>query len=61
MYLTLIGAEEFIFCLNQDHTRIGADTSQDIQLCGIGIQPEHCEIHIAPDGEISLSAKENAR
>ncbi|XP_048363601.1 kinesin-like protein KIF13A isoform X2 [Sphaerodactylus townsendi] len=45
----------------KDHTRVGADTSQDIQLFGIGIQPEHCVIDIATDGEISLSPKENAR
>ncbi|EMP40397.1 Kinesin-like protein KIF13A [Chelonia mydas] len=44
-----------------DHTRVGADTSQDIQLFGIGIQPEHCEIDIALDGEVSLTPKENAR
>ncbi|XP_006860857.1 PREDICTED: kinesin-like protein KIF13A isoform X3 [Chrysochloris asiatica] len=43
------------------HTRVGADTSQDIQLFGIGIQPEHCEIDIAPDGDVSLTPKENAR
>lgn len=45
----------------QDHTRVGADTSQDIQLFGIGIQPEHCEIDIGSDGEVSLTPKENAR
>ncbi|XP_064137197.1 kinesin-like protein KIF13A isoform X4 [Loxodonta africana] len=43
------------------HTRVGADTSQDIQLFGIGIQPEHCEIDIASDGDVSLTPKENAR
>ncbi|KAK1339742.1 hypothetical protein QTO34_018298 [Cnephaeus nilssonii] len=45
----------------KDHTRVGADTSQDIQLFGIGIQPEHCEIDIAPDGDVTLTPKENAR
>uniref|UniRef100_A0A8C2U4C1 Kinesin family member 13A n=1 Tax=Coturnix japonica TaxID=93934 RepID=A0A8C2U4C1_COTJA len=45
----------------KDHTRVGADTSQDIQLFGIGIQPEHCEIDIALDGEVTLTPKENAR
>ncbi|XP_064409537.1 kinesin-like protein KIF13A isoform X10 [Latimeria chalumnae] len=45
----------------KDHNRIGADTSQDIQLFGIGIQPEHCVIDIAVDGDIILTPKENAR
>ncbi|KAI4891936.1 hypothetical protein NFI96_021907 [Prochilodus magdalenae] len=45
----------------KEHTRVGADTSQDIQLFGIGIQPEHCVIDIAPDGDITLSPVENAR
>ncbi|XP_066498896.1 kinesin-like protein KIF13A isoform X2 [Hoplias malabaricus] len=45
----------------KDHTLVGADTSQDIQLFGIGIQPEHCVIDIAADGDVTLSAKENAR
>ncbi|KAM6453880.1 kinesin-like protein KIF13A isoform 5-T5 [Liasis olivaceus] len=53
--------ELLVYYLKQDHTRVGADTSQDIQLFGIGIQPEHCEIDIALDGEVSLSPKENAR
>lgn len=60
----MIDGSRFCFhsiCLDQDHTRVGADTSQDIQLFGIGIQPEHCEIDIALDGEVSLSPKENAR
>uniref|UniRef100_A0AAR2LHC3 Kinesin motor domain-containing protein n=1 Tax=Pygocentrus nattereri TaxID=42514 RepID=A0AAR2LHC3_PYGNA len=43
------------------HTRVGADTSQDIQLFGIGIQPEHCVIDVAPDGDVTLSPVENAR
>lgn len=47
--------------LLQDHNRVGADTSQDIQLFGIGIQAEHCVIDMASDGEISLTPKENAR
>ncbi|XP_060756436.1 kinesin-like protein KIF13A isoform X3 [Neoarius graeffei] len=45
----------------KEHTRVGADTSQDIQLFGIGIQPEHCIIDIAPDGDVTLSPVENAR
>lgn len=49
------------YVFNKDHTRVGADTSQDIQLFGIGIQPEHCVIDITTDGEVYLSPKENAR
>ncbi|XP_041039726.1 kinesin-like protein KIF13A isoform X2 [Carcharodon carcharias] len=45
----------------KDHTRVGADESQDIQLCGIGIQPEHCVIDITADGDVTLSPNENAR
>uniref|UniRef100_UPI00398F7F6A kinesin-like protein KIF13A isoform X2 n=1 Tax=Pristiophorus japonicus TaxID=55135 RepID=UPI00398F7F6A len=45
----------------KDHTRVGADESQDIQLCGIGIQPEHCIIDITADGDVILSPNENAR
>ncbi|XP_069764421.1 kinesin-like protein KIF13A isoform X2 [Narcine bancroftii] len=43
------------------HTRIGADESQDIQLCGIGIQPKHCVIDFTADGDVVLSPNENAR
>ncbi|XP_062841393.1 kinesin-like protein KIF13A isoform X1 [Trichomycterus rosablanca] len=45
----------------KEHTRVGADTSQDIQLFGIGIQPEHCVIDIASDGDVTLCPVENAR
>uniref|UniRef100_A0A8C3RSI0 Kinesin family member 13A n=1 Tax=Chelydra serpentina TaxID=8475 RepID=A0A8C3RSI0_CHESE len=64
-YLVNLNADpalnELLVYYLKDHTRVGADTSQDIQLFGIGIQPEHCEIDIALDGEVSLSPKENAR
>uniref|UniRef100_A0A803TNV9 Kinesin family member 13A n=1 Tax=Anolis carolinensis TaxID=28377 RepID=A0A803TNV9_ANOCA len=64
-YLVNLNADpalnELLVYYLKDHTRVGADTSQDIQLFGIGIQPEHCEIDIAPDGEVTLSPKENAR
>uniref|UniRef100_A0AAV2MDB0 Kinesin family member 13A n=1 Tax=Knipowitschia caucasica TaxID=637954 RepID=A0AAV2MDB0_KNICA len=42
-------------------TRVGADTSQDIQLFGIGIQPEHCVLELSPDGDVTLMPVENAR
>ncbi|XP_041648714.1 kinesin-like protein KIF13A isoform X3 [Cheilinus undulatus] len=45
----------------KEHTRVGADTSQDIQLFGIGIQPEHCVLEICPDGDITLMPIGNAR
>ncbi|XP_067267413.1 kinesin-like protein KIF13A isoform X2 [Chanodichthys erythropterus] len=45
----------------KDHTRVGADTSQDIQLFGIGIQSEHCVLDITSDGEVTLTPLENAR
>uniref|UniRef100_A0A5F8HK25 Kinesin family member 13A n=1 Tax=Monodelphis domestica TaxID=13616 RepID=A0A5F8HK25_MONDO len=64
-YLVNLNADpalnELLVYYLKDHTRIGADTSQDIQLFGIGIQPEHCEIDIAPDGDVSLTPKESAR
>ncbi|CAB1333875.1 unnamed protein product, partial [Coregonus sp. 'balchen'] len=45
-----------------EHTCVGADTSQDIQLFGIGIQAEHCVLEISPDGgEVTLTPIENAR
>ncbi|XP_041104451.1 kinesin-like protein KIF13A isoform X7 [Polyodon spathula] len=45
----------------KEHNRIGADTSQDIQLFGIGIQLEHCILEIATDGDVTLTPIENAR
>ncbi|XP_066572113.1 kinesin-like protein KIF13A isoform X1 [Amia ocellicauda] len=45
----------------KEHTRVGADTSQDIQLFGIGIQPEHCLLEITGDGDVTLTPIENAR
>ncbi|KFP03466.1 Kinesin-like KIF13A, partial [Calypte anna] len=64
-YLVNLNADpalnELLVYYLKEHTRVGADTSQDIQLFGIGIQPEHCEIDIALDGEVTLTPKENAR
>ncbi|KAL2083840.1 hypothetical protein ACEWY4_019358 [Coilia grayii] len=45
----------------KEHTRVGADTSQDIQLFGIGIQAEHCCLDISPDGDVTLTPSSNAR
>ncbi|XP_021498503.1 kinesin-like protein KIF13A isoform X2 [Meriones unguiculatus] len=64
-YLVNLNADpalnELLVYYLKDHTRVGADTSQDIQLFGIGIQPEHCEIDIAADGDVTVTPKENAR
>uniref|UniRef100_A0A673N2C4 Kinesin-like protein n=1 Tax=Sinocyclocheilus rhinocerous TaxID=307959 RepID=A0A673N2C4_9TELE len=45
----------------KDHTRVGADTSQDIQLFGIGIQSEHCVLEVTSDGDVTLTPADNAR
>ncbi|KAM7383581.1 hypothetical protein PAMP_003220 [Pampus punctatissimus] len=45
----------------KEHTRVGADTSQDIQLFGIGIQPKHCVLELCPDGDVTLIPIGNAR
>ncbi|XP_042301163.1 kinesin-like protein KIF13B isoform X3 [Sceloporus undulatus] len=45
----------------KDHTLIGSDNSQDIQLCGLGILPEHCIIDITSDGQVVLTPQKNAR
>uniref|UniRef100_A0A8C1KQ01 Kinesin family member 13A n=1 Tax=Cyprinus carpio TaxID=7962 RepID=A0A8C1KQ01_CYPCA len=45
----------------KDHTRVGADTSQDIQLFGIGIQSEHCVLDVTSDGDVTLTPADNAR
>ncbi|XP_078109235.1 kinesin-like protein KIF13A isoform X6 [Sander vitreus] len=45
----------------KEHTRVGADTSQDIQLFGIGIQLEHCVLELCPDGDVTLMPIGNAR
>ncbi|XP_041422243.1 kinesin-like protein KIF13A isoform X2 [Xenopus laevis] len=64
-YLVNLNADpalnELLVYYLKGHNRIGADTSQDIQLFGIGIQPEHCVIDVASDGETYLIPKENAR
>ncbi|XP_040020195.2 kinesin-like protein KIF13A isoform X3 [Gasterosteus aculeatus] len=44
----------------KEHTRVGADTSQDIQLFGIGIQPKHCVLELCPDGDVTLMPVGNA-
>ncbi|XP_053570753.1 kinesin-like protein KIF13A isoform X1 [Bombina bombina] len=64
-YLVNLNADpalnELLVYYLKEHNKVGADTSQDIQLFGIGIHSEHCVINVAPDGEISLTPIENAR
>ncbi|XP_043551300.1 kinesin-like protein KIF13B isoform X2 [Chiloscyllium plagiosum] len=45
----------------KNHTLVGSDDSQDIQLCGMGILPEHCIIDISPERRVILSPKQNSR
>uniref|UniRef100_A0A8C3AG20 Kinesin family member 13B n=1 Tax=Cyclopterus lumpus TaxID=8103 RepID=A0A8C3AG20_CYCLU len=45
----------------KEHTKVGSADSQDIQLCGMGIQAEHCVIDIAADSAVVLSPYRNAR
>uniref|UniRef100_A0A8C6V3M7 Kinesin family member 13Bb n=1 Tax=Neogobius melanostomus TaxID=47308 RepID=A0A8C6V3M7_9GOBI len=44
----------------KDHTRVGSAKSQDIQLCGMAIQAEHCVIDIT-DNTVVLTPHRNAR
>ncbi|KAG7316441.1 hypothetical protein KOW79_019982 [Hemibagrus wyckioides] len=45
----------------KDHTLVGSADSQDIQLCGMAIQPQHCVIDIKPDSGVIITPKRNAR
>ncbi|RXN32237.1 kinesin KIF13B [Labeo rohita] len=45
----------------KEHTRVGSADSQDIQLCGLAIQPEHCLIEIKLETGVTLTPKRNAR
>lgn len=40
---------------------VGSADSQDIQLCGMGIQAEHCIININPEGAVFLNPYKNSR
>uniref|UniRef100_A0A673GI39 Kinesin-like protein KIF13B n=1 Tax=Sinocyclocheilus rhinocerous TaxID=307959 RepID=A0A673GI39_9TELE len=39
----------------KEHTRVGSADSQDIQLCGLAIQPEHCVIDIKLETGVTLT------
>ncbi|KAK2853485.1 hypothetical protein Q5P01_006146 [Channa striata] len=45
----------------KEHTKVGSADSQDIQLCGMGIQAEHCVIDITADAAVILTPNRNAR
>ncbi|XP_023592510.1 kinesin-like protein KIF13B [Trichechus manatus latirostris] len=45
----------------KEHTLIGSANSQDIQLCGMGILPEHCIIDITSEGQVLLTPQKNTR
>uniref|UniRef100_A0A8C1VGG6 Kinesin-like protein n=1 Tax=Cyprinus carpio TaxID=7962 RepID=A0A8C1VGG6_CYPCA len=45
----------------KEHTHVGSADSQDIQLCGLAIQPEHCVIDIKLETGVTLTPKRNAR
>ncbi|XP_030624683.1 kinesin-like protein KIF13B isoform X2 [Chanos chanos] len=45
----------------KEHTKVGSVDSQDIQLCGMGIQAEHCVINISPEGAVFLTPHRNSR
>ncbi|XP_044233290.1 kinesin-like protein KIF13B isoform X2 [Thunnus albacares] len=45
----------------KEHTRVGSANSQDIQLCGMAIQAEHCIIDITENNGVMLTPHRNAR
>ncbi|XP_054617349.1 kinesin-like protein KIF13B isoform X2 [Dunckerocampus dactyliophorus] len=45
----------------KEHTRVGSAKSQDIQLCGMAIQDEHCVIDITLNNGVVLTPHCNAR
>uniref|UniRef100_A0A3B3QHF6 Kinesin family member 13B n=1 Tax=Paramormyrops kingsleyae TaxID=1676925 RepID=A0A3B3QHF6_9TELE len=45
----------------KEHTLVGAADSQDVQLCGMGIQPEHCVIDVTAKAAVLLSPIRSSR
>ncbi|KAK5853302.1 hypothetical protein PBY51_007100 [Eleginops maclovinus] len=45
----------------KEHTRVGSANSQDIQLCGMAIQAEHCVIDITESSGVMLTPHRNSR
>ncbi|XP_033972659.1 LOW QUALITY PROTEIN: kinesin-like protein KIF13B [Trematomus bernacchii] len=64
-YLVNLNADpalnELLVYYLKEHTKVGSADSQDIQLCGMGIQAEHCVININADAAVILSPYRNAR
>lgn len=57
----LISSSNVLNVVAQEHTKVGSADSQDIQLCGMGIQAEHCVINITADAAVILTPYRNAR
>lgn len=51
----------FFISPKKEHTKVGSADSQDIQLCGMGIQAEHCVIDITAEAAVILTPYRNAR
>uniref|UniRef100_A0AAZ3R2F8 Kinesin family member 13Bb n=1 Tax=Oncorhynchus tshawytscha TaxID=74940 RepID=A0AAZ3R2F8_ONCTS len=45
----------------KEHTRVGSADSQDIQLCGMAIHPEHCVINITAETGVVLTPHRSSR
>ncbi|XP_031218569.1 kinesin-like protein KIF13B isoform X4 [Mastomys coucha] len=64
-YLVNLNADpalnELLVYYLKEHTLIGSANSQDIQLCGMGILPEHGIIDITPEGQVMLTPQKNTR
>ena len=62
MFQTDITINDYVLSF-QDHTLVGCpneETKPDIQLQGLGIQPEHCVVDIT-ENEVFVSPVEGAR
>lgn len=53
-------ARPVLVCV-QEHTRVGSANSQDIQLCGMAIQAQHCIIDVTEGNGVLLSPLHHAR
>uniref|UniRef100_A0A669BVN3 Kinesin family member 13B n=1 Tax=Oreochromis niloticus TaxID=8128 RepID=A0A669BVN3_ORENI len=64
-YLVNLNADpalnELLVYYLKDHTRVGSADSQDIQLCGMAIQAEHCVIDVTESHGVELTPHRNAK
>uniref|UniRef100_A0A3Q3CQ15 Kinesin family member 13Bb n=1 Tax=Haplochromis burtoni TaxID=8153 RepID=A0A3Q3CQ15_HAPBU len=64
-YLVNLNADpalnELLVYYLKDHTRVGSANSQDIQLCGMAIQAEHCVIDVTESHGVVLTPHRNAK